>query len=63
LTEWAMETVQEWFGIDDTDEMTEEQVTALQNYVDENCDTSYDWVLMGFQNVLNAWENVNYDDD
>lgn len=63
LTDWAMGTVQEWFGIDDTDEMTEEQFDALQNYVDEHYDTPYDWVLMGFQNVLNAWENANYDND
>lgn len=63
LTEWAMDAVQEHYGVDDTDNLTEEQWQELRDWVDINYDTSYDWILIGFNNILNAWENANYDDD
>ena len=63
LTGWAMETVHDWFRIEDTDNMTEDQYNKLVAYVDENSDTSYDWVLIGFRNIISAWENNNYDND
>lgn len=63
LTEWAMETVQEWFEVEDTDMMTEDQYNSLVEYVDENSESSYDWVLIGFRNIISSWENNNYDND
>jgi len=63
LTEWAMDAVQEHYGVDDTDDLTEEQWQELRDWVDNMYDTSYDWILIGFNNILNAWENENYDDD
>lgn len=63
LTGWAMETVHDWFGIEDTDMMTEDQYNKLVEYVDENSDTSYDWVLIGFRNIISAWENNRDDND
>ena len=63
LTGWAMETVHDWFDVEDTDNMTEDQYNKLVEYVDENSDSSYDWVLIGFRNIISAWENNNYDND
>lgn len=72
LTEWAMDAVQEHYGVDDTDDLTEEQWQELRDWVDSNYDTPYrfqtirspyDWILIGFNNILNARENANYDDD
>jgi type II secretory pathway predicted ATPase ExeA len=63
LTEWAMQTVEEHYGVDDTDHLTQEQWDELRLWVDTKYDTSYDWVLIGFNNVLNAWENANNEYD
>jgi hypothetical protein len=63
LTEWAMDAVQEHYGVDGTDDLTEEQWQELRDWVDNKYDTPYDWILIGFNNILNAWENANYDDD
>jgi hypothetical protein len=63
LTEWAMDAVQEHYGVDDTDDLTEEQWQELRDWVDNKHDTPYDWIMIGFNNILNAWENENYDDD
>jgi len=63
LTEWAMETVQEHYEVDDTDNLTEEQWQELRDWVDLKYDTPYDWVVIGFNNILNAWENAKYEHD
>ena len=63
LTEWAMDAVQEHYGVDDTDDLTEEQWQELRDWVDNKYDTPYDWILIGFNNILNAWENANYEHD
>ena len=63
LTEWAMDAVQEHYGVDDTDDLTEEQWQELRDWVGNKYDTPYDWILIGFNNILNAWENANYDND
>ena len=34
LTEWAMEEVQEHYGVDDTDDLTEEQWQELRDWDD-----------------------------
>lgn len=63
LTGWAMDAVQEHYGVDDTDDLTEEQWQELRDWVDYKYDTPYDWIMIGFNNILNAWENENYDND
>ena len=63
LTEWAMEEVQEHYSVDDTDDLTEEQWQELRDWVDNKYDTSYDWIVIGFNNILLAWENANYEHD
>lgn len=63
LTEWAMTAVEEHYDVDDTDDLTEEQWQELRDWVDNKYDTPYDWIMIGFNNILNAWENVNYDND
>jgi hypothetical protein len=62
LTEWAVETVEEHFGVDDTDTLTEEQINEVREYVDESDDTWYSWVTIGFRNIVNSWDNNNEHD-
>lgn len=62
LTEWAMDTVQEHYGVDDTDNLTEEQWQEIRDWVDNMYDAPLNTAL-GFNNILNAWESANYDDD
>ena len=63
LTEWAIDAVQEHYGVDDTDDLTEEQWEELRDWVDNKYDTPSDWILIGFNNILNAWESANYEHD
>ena len=63
LTEWAEEHITEWYGVDDVLELDEEQIGEVQAFVDEAEDSWYDWVCIGFRNMINYWENENYDDD
>lgn len=63
LTEWAHEQIQEHYGIDEMEELTEEQIGEIQEFVDNAEDTWYDWVCIGFRNVISWWENENYEYD
>ena len=62
LTEWSIETVQEHFGVDDTDQLTPEQINEVRDYVDESDDKWYNWVTLGFRNVVNSWDIENDND-
>ena len=63
LTEWAEESIQEHYGVDEMSELDADQIAEIQEFVDGSEDTWYDWVCIGFRNVINWWENENYDDD
>jgi hypothetical protein len=59
LTEWAEEQIQEHYGVDEMSELTEDQINEIQEFVDNAEDMWYDWVCIGFRNVINWWETEN----
>lgn len=63
LTEWAEESIQEHYGVDEMSELNEDQIAEIQAFVDEAEDAWYDWACIGFRNVINWWENEQYVDD
>lgn len=63
LTEWAEDEIREFYYIEYMDELTEDQINEIQEFVDNAEDTWYDWVCIGLRNVINWWENGNYDDE
>ena len=63
LTEWAEESISEHYGIDHMEDLTEDQISEIQAFVDNAEDSWYDWVCIGFRNVISWWENEHYVDD
>jgi len=63
LTEWSYEAVYAHFSVDDVSELTLEQIQEVEDFVAESEESWYDYVLMGFKNIVNEWENLDYDDD
>jgi len=59
LTEWAHDKIQEHYGIDSIDDLNEIQIDEIKEFVDNAEDTWYDWVCIGFRNVIGWWENEN----
>lgn len=57
LTEWAESEIQEFYGVDEMSELTEEQINEIQEFVDEAEESWYNWVCVGFRNVISWWEN------
>lgn len=62
LTEWAEEHVTDWFELESIDDLTAEQVEEIEKFLAEAEDTWYDWVCIGFRNIVDNWENEHYDD-
>jgi hypothetical protein len=62
LTDWAEEHVQDWFEVEDTNDLTSEQIEKIEEFLAEADDMWYDWVCMGFRNIVHNWENEHYDD-
>lgn len=63
LNEWSYESVFEHFGVDEVSELTLENINEVQDFVDEEDDSYYDWALVGFKNLINEWENLDDDND
>lgn len=63
LNDWAYSSVFEHFGVDEVSELTQENINEIEDWLESEDDTWYDWVLMGFRNLLSEWENENYDND
>lgn len=61
VTEWAFGIVQEHFGVEDPTELSEEQIQEViaewEKLLEPNM--GYDWLAMGFRNVIGSWENEN----
>lgn len=55
ITGAAIESVTEWFGVDEISELTEEQISEVENYAES--DSCYDVLAMGLRNVVSQWEN------
>lgn len=63
LTEWAEDEIREFYNIDDMKKLTEYQINEIEEFVNEAEESWYDWVLIGFRNVINWWENEKYEYD
>jgi hypothetical protein len=61
VTDWAFGLVQEHFGVEDTSELSEEQIQVVVEEWSmlDDADMGYDWLAMGFRNVIGSWENEN----
>ena len=59
LTEWATETVEEYYGIEDVSELTAEQIKEIQEFVDRSTEPWYSYTMIGFMNIINMWEDSN----
>ena len=62
LTEWATDEVEVWFEVDDPNDLTVTQLQEIEEFIAEAEGTWYDWVLIGFKNIVNEWEHEHNDD-
>lgn len=62
LTEWSEHHVKEWYDVDDSTELSAAQIEEIEEFLAEAEDTWYNWVCIGFRNIVNNWENEHYDD-
>ena len=63
LTTWAEEAVMEHWGVDDILDMDIFQIQELEAWVELNSDVGYDYVMIGFRNLINYWESEKIVDD
>lgn len=55
VTEWAFNQVNEHYGVDSPDELSQEQIEE----VIAEMNTFDDWCYTGLRNVVSQWENEN----
>ena len=56
-TEWMINHVTDYYEVDEIEELTEEQITEVQQYRENDCDE--DFVVLALGNVINLWEMEN----
>ena len=62
ITERVEEYVKEFYNVDSIYDLTDDQINELDNF--RNNDISeYSVMQIGFSNVINDWENEEYDDE
>ena len=61
VTDAVYEYVCEYYGLDDVEELTAEQVKELDVYRNETLN-EYSVMQIGFSNLINYWEDANYED-
>jgi len=61
-TDWAHGIIKEHFSIEDTDELSKEQIEeVIAEWELLSDDRSYDFLSMGFRNIISSWENEHDD--
>jgi len=60
ITEAVEERITEFYGIEDTNDMTEEQVESISKFREEHVH-EYSPLQWGFSNVIRAWEDNDYE--
>ena len=61
-TEWADGIIKEHFQVEDTDTLSKEQIQEVIAEWELLLDsTSYDFLAMGFRNIISSWENEHDD--
>jgi hypothetical protein len=53
----------EHWGVDDILDMDIFQIQELEAWVELNSDVGYDYVMIGFRNLINYWESEKIVDD
>ena len=62
VTERVENYVKEFYKVEDIFDLTEEQINDIENF--RNNDLSeYSIMQIGFTNLINDWENEEYDDE
>ena len=62
VTERVEEYVKEFYNVDSIFDLTDDQINELDNF--RNNDISeYSVMQIGFSNLINDWENEEYDDE
>jgi len=59
VTDAVEEQVTEQYGVDSIEDLTEEQIDQVMSWRDEHV-SEYSPMYIGFTNVYNTWENVNW---
>ena len=54
------EYVCEFYGIEDTNDLTKEQIEELIEYSDER---DYSVMYTGFRYIIDAWEDANFEEE
>ena len=62
MTEAVEDYICDYYGIDDTDDMTEEQFNSVDRFRNDILN-EYSALQYGFSNVLNSWENSQWEKD
>jgi len=62
LTDWAREEVEAWFDVDSINDLSVSQIEEIEEFLANAEETWYDWVLIGFKNIVSEWEIEHYDD-
>ena len=63
VTDWAHNIIKEHFSIEDTDELSKEQIEEVIAEWEKltEAEMGYDWLAIGFRNIIGSWENEHYD--
>ena len=62
IIEQVYEHITEFYGVDEITEITQEQINDIDNF--RNNDLSeYSVMQIGFSNLINAWEDADYEDN
>jgi len=56
-TEWMNNHVTDYYEVDEIEQLTEEQITEVQQYQENDCDD--DFVALALGNLINRWEMEN----
>ena len=56
-TEWMNNHVTDYYEVDEIEQLTEEQITEVQQYRENDCDD--DFVALALGNLINLWEMEN----
>ena len=61
VTEGVEERIMEHYGVDDVLELTKEQIAEVIEFREEHV-SEYSPMNWGFGNVINRWEDENYEE-
>lgn len=61
VTESVYDYVLDYYQVSEVDELTENQIEELREFMDEVLE--YSPIRIGFSNLLNDWESLKWSDD